>query len=233
MQVAPVRLNTGVAASFAIGASLFALGSIPPYINAVGASADAATYAVGSIFFTLAAFGQLVQAQDPSLVDVTAETQHRPVPVPRWRYRPHDRGWAAAASQFPGTVFFNVSTFLALVHNATAAQTDQHVWRPDVYGSVLFLVASTFGILAVGRVRDLRPRSGAWWAAWLNMVGSIAFMASAIGSYVIPSTDELLDAPVAVYGTLLGAVCFLLGALLLPLAWRQDLRARLVPTPGT
>ena len=88
------------------------------------------------------------------------------------------------------------------------------VWRPDFYGSILFLVSSAFAILALGRVLSWRPREAAWWVAWLNMIGSIAFMASAIGAFVIPRTDSAVDLTLADRGTLVGAVCFFIGALL-------------------
>lgn len=207
MRVAPQTLNTTVAGLFVTGSGLFALGSVPAYIHATGALVDSATYAVGSVFFTAAALGQLVQVRGTA---------------PGSRWRPQDRGWMAAVTQFPGTLCFNVSTCAALVRNATVAEQDHRVWRPDIYGSVLFLVASTYGVLAVGRVRDLRPGSFAWWTAWLNLAGSVAFMVSAIASYVLPSTGDLIDVPVTVGGTLVGAVCFLVGAALIPLAWRQS-----------
>ena len=95
------------------------------------------------------------------------------------------------------------------------------VWRPDFYGSILFLVSSTFAILALGRIRSWRPREAAWWVAWLNMLGSIAFMASAIGAFVIPRTDSAVDLTIADRGTLVGAVCFFVGALLAIPAWRR------------
>lgn len=216
MRVAPQTLNTTVAGLFVTGSGLFVLGSVPAYIHATGALADSVTYAAGSVFFTAAAFGQLVQAQG------TGSGW-------QWHWRPHDRGWMAAVTQFPGTICFNVSTFAALVHNATVAEKDHHVWRPDIYGSVLFLVSSAYGVRAVGRVRDRQPGSAAWWAAWLNLVGSVAFMVSAIASYVLPSTGDLIDVPVAVGGTLVGAACFLVGAALIPLAWRQDAAASSSP----
>ncbi len=92
----------------------------------------------------------------------TASTGRRP--CGSWAGMPHDRGWLAAATQFPGTLFFNISTLAALTHNATAAESDRYVWRPDLYGSILFLVASAFGILAVsGRFLAVESRSVAWW----------------------------------------------------------------------
>lgn len=44
----PVALNAAIAWLFIIGSALFALGSVPAYVNAVGATADSVTYFVGS-----------------------------------------------------------------------------------------------------------------------------------------------------------------------------------------
>ncbi len=66
---------------------------------------------------------------------------------------------------------------------------------PMSYGSTLFLVASVFGIFAVGRFWSFQPRSVPWQIAWLNMIGSILFMASALGSYVLPATGDLVNVP--------------------------------------
>jgi len=163
------------------------------------------------------------------MTEVDADSQHTRAPVRFRAWLPHDRNWLAAITQFPGTIFFNVSTFAALLHNATTHQEDRRVWRPDFYGSTLFLVASLFAILALGRLLSFRPRSLSWWIAWLNMIGSIFFMASAIASFVLPSTGELINNPVSVGGTLLGAVCFLLGAILLFPAWRRAVQAATKP----
>jgi len=224
MSVRPVRLNAMIAWLFMIGSSCFVLGSVPAYLNAVGGTVDGVTYFVGSIFFTSASFCQLVQAQSPGTTGVDESGQHRPAPVRFLAWLPHDRSWLAAATQFPGTVFFNVSTLAALTHNATAVESDRYVWRPDLFGSILFLVASAFGILAVsGRFLLAEPRSVPWWVAWVNMLGSVLFMASALASYVLPSTDELVSTRLSVAGTLFGAACFLVGAALMFPAWRQGL----------
>jgi hypothetical protein len=228
MAVRPVALNAAIAWLFIIGSSLFALGCVPAYLNAVGETADSVTFFVGSIFFTSASFAQLLQAQTPAMTDVDADTQDTRAPVRFRAWLPHDRNWLAAITQFPGTIFFNVSTFGALLHNATTHQEDRRVWRPDFYGSTLFLVASLFAILAVGSLLNFRPRSLPWWVAWLNMIGSIFFMASAIASFVLP-TGELINNPVSVGGTLLGAVCFLVGAILLLPAWRHAVQASTKP----
>lgn len=219
MRVKPAGLNASIATLFMVGAAGFVVGSVPAYANAVGGVGDAVTYFIGSIFFTAASYLQLVQAQSPSTTEVDAVSQHTPVSVSLWSRRPQDRAWLAAVTQFPGTLFFNISTLVAIAQNASVQAKDRHVWRPDAFGSTLFLVASVFGLLAVGRLLSFRPRSLPWWIAWLNMVGSILFMASALASYVLPSTGALIDVRLAVLGTLLGAACFLIGAALLLPAW--------------
>jgi hypothetical protein len=150
-----------------------------------------------------------------------------------WGWLPHDQNWIAAVTQFPGTLLFNVSTTAALAHNMTTAEEDRQVWRPDLYGSTLFLVASAFAILAVSHgTRDYPgirlPRR----IAWLNMLGSILFMASALASYVLPSSDDVLSTRVAVAGTLLGALCFLIGAMLMFPAWRASATEEADPSPN-
>jgi hypothetical protein len=221
MRVMPVRLNAAIAWLFMLGSSCFVLGSVPAYVNAVGGFADAITYFVGSIFFTSASFAQLLQAQTPEMTEVDERQQYvrRPVVVRAWLTK--DRNWQAAITQFPGTLFFNISTFAALARNATVQQEDQHVWRPDFFGSTLFLVASAFGILALaGRFFSIQARSLPWWIAWLNMIGSVLFMGSALASYVLPTTGELINSRFSIFGTLLGAACFLVGAGLMLPAWR-------------
>jgi hypothetical protein len=223
----PARLNSAIAWLFVVGASCFALGTIPAYVDAVGGAADATTFFVGSIFFTSASYCQLVQAQSPGMIGVDERGQHARVGVRPWAWLPGDKGWLAAATQFPGTLFFNHSTFAALAHNLSASEADKHVWRPDVFGSVLFLVSSGFALSALGAGFWLpRSRGLTWWMAWINMLGSIAFMVSAIAGFVVPSTDAVLDLPLANAGTLVGAVCFLVAAALMLPAWRAAVRGR-------
>ncbi len=224
MSMRPARLNAAIAWLFIIGSACFAVGSVPAFLNAVGGLVDGIAYFVGSIFFTTASFAQLVQAQSPAMTGVDQAQQDTRAPVRFWNWLPHDRNWLAAVTQFPGTLFFNVSTLVALADNLTVDQADRHVWRPDFFGSTLFLVSSAFALFAVSdHVFRVQRRSVPWRIAWLNMVGSILFMASALASYIIPSTDEVVSARVSVAGTLLGAVCFLIGAILMFPAWRQAL----------
>jgi hypothetical protein len=219
-RVTPAGLNAAIALLFVAGSACFAVGSFPGYLDAVGGTADGITFFVGSLLFTSASGAQLVQAQTPALSTASAETEHRPARPRWWAWLPGDRAWVAAATQFPGTLFFNVSTLAALVHNAATRFEDQHVWRPDLFGSTLFLVSSWYGVLAVSDLARSGNRLPAW-IAWINLLGSVLFMASALGAYVLPSGQDV-DSGIAVAGTLLGAVCFLIGAALMFPAWRRS-----------
>ncbi len=233
MHATPARLSAALASLFAVGSTCFALGCVQAYDDLVGGTAVDITFFVGSLFFTSASLLQLLQAQSPTMLGVDRVQQHERRPLRLVAWLPHDRGWCAAATQFPGTLFFNISTFAALAHNASVAQVDRHVWRPDVFGSILFLVASAFAILALGgRFLSWAPRSVDWWIAWVNMLGSILFMVSAVGSFDVPGTGELLNEGASVAGTLWGAVCFLIGAILVFPAWRRAVAASVSPAEG-
>jgi hypothetical protein len=124
------------------------------------------------------------------------------------------------------------------MHNATVAEEDRRIWRPDFFGSSLFLVASAFGVLSVSSlILKASPGVVPRGIAWLNMIGSVFFMASAVASYVLRSTAEMLASQVSGAGTLLGALCFLVGASLMFPAWRSAVasapRSRPVNGPRT
>lgn len=186
---------------FAIGSLCFALGALPGYSRLVGEPADNVTYFVGSLFFTAAAFIQL---------RLSGRWRRG-----AWKSREDWDDWWAAAVQLVGTLCFNVSTGIALFEHLTAEQARHHVWRPDAYGSVCFLIASALAIQATTQ-RDGRwdPEARNWWSTWLNMAGSIAFGVSAVAAYVVPSSGDLLNAELVNLGTFVGALCFLVAALL-------------------
>jgi hypothetical protein len=211
---APNHSTWRVAALFAIGSSCFALGALPFYADAVGARADGMTFFVGSIFFTTAALLQLLVS-----VGAVAATGHHPLAAVQWRalrQAPHRAEWWAGIVQFAGTVLFNISTFDALQQALDATEANRRVWTPDMLGSIAFLVASALAFADVRRPWfSWRPRDLGWSIAVLNMVGSVAFGISAVASYVVPSTDDFRDLQRVNVGTFAGALCFLVGAILL------------------
>jgi hypothetical protein len=187
---------------FVIGSLLFGIAAVPGYGQWAGVDTDNITYFVGSLFFTAAAF-------------IALRLSGRPVPGEESR-RVELFDWWAAAIQFVGTLLFNVSTGIAMVSGLTAVQADKWVWRPDVFGSAAFLIASGLAVLATTETDALwDPAARNWRTTWLNMIGSVAFGVSALAAFVDPATGELANAAVANFGTFVGAVCFLAAALLM------------------
>ena len=210
---APRQPDWWVAALFAVGSTCFLLGSTPGYASAVGVRADCVTYFVGSIFFTSAAWLQLLV----SVGAVKPGTHSRR--AARWRTlvrAPRQAEWWAGVVQFVGTLFFNVTTFAALNTALSAQEAQRRVWVPDAVGSIAFLVASALAFAEVRRPWiTWRPKDLAWSVTMLNMVGSLAFGLSAIGARYINDTLSLTNPQLANAGTWVGALCFLLGAIFL------------------
>ncbi len=207
-----------------MGSLLFALGTVAAHDDAVGTRWDSVTFFVGSLFFTTAGFLTYREAVDAAGPRSGATGRRFFV------YQPWRIDWWATAVQLAGTVSFNVSCGDALRVNLTAETANQTVWRPDAFGSICFLVASALAWFEVchGWVA-WRPRSWSWWITLVNLFGSIAFGASAVASYVIPATGELRNAARANLGTLVGAVFFLIGALLLLPERTEDIDAHTTP----
>jgi len=194
---------------FIIGSSLFALGAVPSYAEAVGLRLCAITFFVGSLFFTSASFLQYREAVD-ALPFLGAKRRHW-----FWVWAPRNLGWLACAVQLAGTLWFNWSTGNALRVNLSVALTEQRVWRPDALGSVAFLVASGVALRDAGRAIAGRPRPRVWKIGVINLAGSVAFGVSALAAFVIPSSGDVWNADLATLGTLVGALCFLTGAILM------------------
>ncbi|WP_052441715.1 hypothetical protein [Streptacidiphilus anmyonensis] len=207
---APTARGWWIAVLFAVGSLLFAIGSIPGYTDAVGTRADTVTYFVGSLFFTSASFLCYREVVDAS--SLAQNPHHRRFLV----LQPRRIDWWATGVQLVGTVYFNVSTGIAMADNLSAQAAHRHVWRPDAIGSVCFLVASALAWYEVchGWVA-WRPRVWSWWITLANLIGSVAFGVSAAAGYVDPVTGQVHDVDRADTQTLIGAVCFLVGAVLL------------------
>ena len=186
---APHRASWWIGVLFAIGSVCFMLGPFPGFINLVGSAADGTVFFVGSLFFTSAA---LLQFREAEL---------------------HTVDWRASLIQLVGTVFFNISTFRGMQDSFDSAGVNRLIWAPDAIGSACFLIS---GVLAYMAVRHLRGQDRTEWRlAAINLAGCVLFAVSAIASFVVPETGDALDLAAANWSTSLGALCFLVGALML------------------
>jgi hypothetical protein len=208
----PATLGWWIAVLFAVGSFLFGLGVVPSYATTVGPVADAWTFFVGSLFFTSAGYLQFLQAINAPRDARGAER----MPFRLFAWQPNRIDFWACGIQSLGTLWFNWSTFAATRSALDAEQAHKMIWRPDMLGSIAFMVASSLAWFEVCHGWwAIRARSVSWWIVAMNLGGSIAFLLSAFAGYINPETGEIANIPVANLGTFIGAVGFFVGALLL------------------
>ena len=170
---------------FAVGSTFFAVATAPGFPMWAGAGVVNLLCFIGSWFFTTAGWMQL------ELSPKNEEAE-----------------WYSAAVQFAGTVLFNISTGAALWMQSTGWRRHL-VWTPDAVGSLAFLISGMLALAALTVGSERRDRV----TAWLNMVGCLAFGVSAAGAFVRGS-GATEDQWLANLGTFIGALCFLVAALL-------------------
>jgi hypothetical protein len=178
---------------FSLGATCFLIGPFPGYAQLVGATADAVTFFVGSILFTIG-----------GALQTAAAFPERGAPGAG------RAAWWAAIIQSAGTLFFNVTTYRALDTALSNPSYNRLVWRPDALGSICFLVSGVIAYRASPR-NGWRPARGSegWWEPAVNLLGCVFFGISAIAGYVVPATGSMVDLAAANWNTALGAACFL------------------------
>ena len=205
-----------ISVGFAIGSLCFVVGPAPGFVQLVGVGADAAVFFAGSIFFTFAASLELREAT-----------------VRRGQRWGADASWWSASSQWVGTLLFNVSTFDAMQEGLSATAEDRLVWTPDLFGSVCFLVSGVLAYRVAAAARRAEAGTGVrdrdWTMAAVNLAGCVLFMISAIAAYVVPDTGSILDLAAANWTTGLGALCFLIGAVMAYPRERAEPRAARTP----
>ncbi len=205
-----------IAVLFAIGSTCFLVAAVASEWSSVTRPGIGIAFFVGSIFFTSAAYLQ------HWLAVRTAWRARRLRERGRLRLR-HPTDWPhphvdalATLVQFAGTILFNLNTYNAMDTTLTTTQANLRVWTPDMIGSACFLVASALAFANGSRAwLAFEPRSRGWWVNALNLLGSVAFGVAALASLIQPATNQPVSAAVANGGTAAGALCFLLGALLL------------------
>src|SRR3954469_5814625 len=187
--------------AFGLGSACFLIGPIPGYAGLVGPTADAVTFFVGSVLFTV---GGALQTW------LAAPARRLPGAGRGARGGGGRAAWWAAGVQSAGTLFFNVTTFRALQTAVTAPDYDQLVWRPDAFGSVCFLISGVIAYRASAR-RGWRPRRGGpgWWQPAVNLLGCVLFGVAAVAGYVVPAEGSDLDLAAANWTTAAGGACFL------------------------
>ncbi len=182
---------------FATGSTCFLIGPFPGYASLVGEAADAVTFFVGSILFTI---GGALQTS------LAFPARHSP--------GAGRAAWWAATIQSAGTLFFNATTYRAMYTAFSEPAYNRLVWRPDALGSICFLVSGAIAYRSSPRHGWLPERGASgWWEPSINLLGCVFFGIAAVAGYVVPSSGSMIDLAAANWNTSLGAACFLACAL--------------------
>jgi len=210
---APDAVGWWIGVLFGVGSLCFALGAMPGYVEAVGVATDGVTFFVGSLFFTTAALLQYLEVVNAARGPDAGDAHERRRLL---TFEPRRVDWWASSVQLVGTLFFNLSTGAAMIDHLSASEANQFVWKPNLYGCACFLVASGLAWVEVSRRwASWRPHELSWWIAGANLAGSIAFAVSAAAAKIVPSTDQARNVTLMNLGTFIGALGFLIGAVLL------------------
>lgn len=215
----PRELNWWIGLIFAVGSTLFILASalliFPGLAAKVSLGSDAINriFFAGSIPFTIAAYLQLFQAAN---APPNPNAAHSDTKMSVLGWRPKDIGWLSCAFQFVGTLLFNVNTFDAMIPTLSWFQYDLVVWVPNLVGSILFLISGFLAFMEYCHgYWAWKPKEVSWWLVAINLFGCIGFMVSALLAVSLPSLPEEQLVFVSVCFTFQGAICFLVGALLM------------------
>ncbi|WP_281613631.1 hypothetical protein [Flammeovirga sp. SubArs3] len=194
------KMVTWMSVLFMFGASCFAIASIMFLLPKQDADFWNKIYFVGSIPFTSAAFLQLLDATNQ-------EGQS-------WKlmaYRPQNRGYMAGLTQWLGTILFNFNTYDATLQ-LSWLQDDFAVWTPNMVGSILFLISGYILLKEIGFTYSISNKSNL--SVWINMLGCVTFMISAVASIYLPIELGAWVTNLALVNTLAGALCFFTCAVL-------------------
>lgn len=216
----PRQLNWWIGTIFAVGSLLFALASVLSLAPTLARAWSLDTTGINSIFFagsipfTIAAYLQLFQAANAG--EFLPDDERAPQRLKLFGWRPHDVGWLSSALQFVGTILFNFNTFDAMIPSLTWFEEDLVVWAPNIIGSILFLASGYLAYIETCHAHwSWQPKSISWWVVFTNLLGCVCFMMSAFFGIVLPGPPNLEVVSVSVAFTLLGAVGFLVGSLLM------------------
>ncbi|SOE06762.1 hypothetical protein [Streptomyces sp. Ag109_G2-15] len=209
------RLNVIAAIAFIIGGAVFAAGAAVAQFGSGDATECASIYFAGGLFFNTGGYVSLLQVINAPRHVAGGEGRLVSRRWRWWSYEPMRVDWLSAFVLFAGTLVFGVSLLDSFLRGLSVQQVNRLIWAPDMVGCVLFLISGHLGFVEICHGRPcVRTRSLGWWIVAVNQLGSVLFMVSALAAFTRPVTDSLVNAVIANWGTLTGALCFSLGGFL-------------------
>ncbi|MEV4561209.1 hypothetical protein AB0K51_30035 [Kitasatospora sp. NPDC049285] len=209
------RLNVIAATAFVVGGALFAVGAGVAQFGSGDATTCCSIYFAGGLFFNTGGYVSLLQVVNAPRHVPGGEGRLVTRPWRWWSYEPMRVDWLGAFVLFVGTLVFGVNLLASFLQGLSVQQVNRLIWTPDVIGCVLFLISGHLGFVEICHGRPcIRQRNLGWWIVAVNQLGSVLFMVSALAAFTRPATGSLVNADIANWGTLLGALCFSVGGVL-------------------
>jgi hypothetical protein len=210
--LSPKQLNWWISVLFMIGALHFVAGSVMALGELVSSFTNNLTYFIGSLFFTSAAYIQHFQAIN---ADRFVAGGSGGAAGKRWlAWQPERIDFWVTITQFVGTILFNFNTFNPFWTQGTV-QEDLFVWIPNIEGSILFMISGTLAMMEICHGWCWRFRDLEWWLTFINFLGCVAFLLSALLAFANPHPIWENKTVWSNAFTLIGAVCFFVGAYLM------------------
>lgn len=219
----PSRLTWWVAVLFTIGSALFSVGGYAitfpkdaPQVLNEGMTLDWIFF-IGSLFFTSAAFCQLLEAINAGDSEGLYSGEKLPSSFQWVAWHPKRIGYMASLVQLIGTVMFNFNTGNAFISDLNWVQQDLLIWTPNIIGCICFLIASRLAFMEVCHgYWGWQPGNIEWWITVLNLLGSIGFIISALYALALPPGESSATFSwLSALFTFQGGVCFLIASYLL------------------
>lgn len=231
----PRAIAWWIASLFTFGSIFFMIGALPEMFPAISGNEALDTYVkvsffIGSVFFTVAGYVQLIEAMNVDLdisTDVQAVIDQRserstgqPVKQVRklywFKWRGDRLGFLASFVQSMGTVVFNVNCFFAIFIGLGWVTEDLLVWVPSTIASTLFISASYIMIMEVSHGRwSWNYRQISWWISICSLMGSIGFFVSSIFGFFGQGPILIGQEWSANFVLLLGCIFFLMSSYLM------------------
>lgn len=138
----PHRATWWIAVLFMVGATCFLVASVPVFLDAVGARADALVIFVGSVPFTVAAALQWLETINADPAPSSPDPGVRPMLL-AWEPRRIDWWSSGVSVNLLGCLAFGVSAVAAFVLPSTGSPVDVAVANTaTALGALAFLVGS-------------------------------------------------------------------------------------------
>jgi hypothetical protein len=202
---APRDSGWWIAITFIVGSVLFGLGALFPLISSFPIAIINIVYLVGSSLYLIGASVQFVQGRRMKINDRGDAADVRKLA---------NRNSRAAAIQAFGAILFQTSMTGALINSLNVAQQERVIWAPDLVGAICFVTASSmFFALRYPIQQRQENQDSSRFLALLNIIGSLFFVLSALGAYIVPLTDESIYPSVANLGTFVGAIFFFISSI--------------------